>query len=160
MRKTYTQIQDEVIARYGIYIEKHSTCRSRTHAHVKERKICKWKRANSYESTFILLHEAGHIMTTTSTMRRAEEEYYATTWAIDRCKEYGIEVKESSIFDYQRYILMEIYRGMRRGGKKYGDLNLFRYIGKDVSLEDVYNQCSIDWQLYMDGYKRHQPIEL
>lgn len=160
MKKTFTQIQDEVIARYGIHIEKNSTCWGRTHAHVKERRICKWKRKNSYESTFILFHEAGHIMTNTSKMRRAEEEYHATIWAIERCKEYNIEVKQSTIFDYQRYILSEIYRGLRRGGKEYADLNLYKYLGQDVSLEDVYNQSSPRWRLFMDGYKEHKPLKL
>ena len=57
-------------------------------------------------------------------MRRAESEYYATMWALDRCKEYGIEVPEKTIKEYQGYIDMEIKRGKRRGGAGYGELKL------------------------------------
>jgi hypothetical protein len=135
MKKTFSQIQDEVIIRYGVHIVEHSHCWGRTHAHVKERKICKWKRANSLKSTFTLLHEIGHIMTTTSKMRRAEEEYYATTWAIDRCKEYGLEIPDSVIEDYQIYILREIDRGKRRGGAGYEEFNLYQYAGKEDAQE-------------------------
>lgn len=135
MKKTFTQIQDEVIIRYGVHIVEHSHCWGRTHAHVKERKICKWKRTNSFKSTFTLLHEIGHIMTTTSKMKRAEEEYYATTWAIDRCKEYGVEIPDSVIEDYQLYILREIDRGKRRGGVGYEEFNLYQYACKEDAQE-------------------------
>lgn len=84
-------------------------------------------------------------------MRRAEEEYYATIWAIDRLKEYGLPLKKQEIYSYQRYILLEMKRGERRGGNQYGDLNLYKYIGMDVSLEDFYNSLSVDWKLYIDG---------
>jgi len=50
-------------------------------------------------------------------MRRCEEEYYATVWALEKCKEYGIKVPEKIIKDYQDYIDMEYDRGVRRGGK-------------------------------------------
>lgn len=164
MRKTFLQIQDEVIARYGIKVNPDSCpfgCRTRTHAHTKERQVCKWKRDNTYAATFDLLHEVGHIENNTSSMKkRAEREYYATIWAIDRCKEYNITVRLSTLFIYQRYILSEIYRGIRRGGKNYGDFNIYKYVGKEVSLEDIYHQCTVNWQRYMDGYKEHKPIEL
>jgi hypothetical protein len=50
-------------------------------------------------------------------MKRCEEEYYATMWALDKCKEYGIKVPEKIIKDYQDYINWEHDRGARRGGK-------------------------------------------
>lgn len=43
----YKEIQNEVINKYRIKIEEHSTCWGRMHAHVKERKICKWHQKNS-----------------------------------------------------------------------------------------------------------------
>lgn len=150
-RKTFTDIQKDVILRYGIKIDSCSKCKGRMHAHVKERKICKWTPKESYAQTFVLFHEIGHIETKTPSMRRAESEYYATIWAIDRLQEYGLPIKLQQIFIYQRYILLEIRRGERRGGKNYGDLNLYHYIGKDVSLEDVYNQCDVKWQRFIDG---------
>ena len=126
---TFNQIQDDVIKRYHIDICDGTKCKNdwhRTHAHVRERRVCKWKRANSVQSTFTLLHEIGHIMTTKSYMRRAEAEYYATVWAINESKRYGMGIPEKVIKEYQNYIDMEIDRGKRRGGKEYGDLRLDR----------------------------------
>ena len=116
----YKKLQEEIIKRYNVDMCDGTKCAndwSRTHAHVKARRVCKWKSVNSVQSTFTLLHEIGHLETTTSKMKRCEEEYYATKWALDRCKEYGIKVPEKIIQDYQDYIDMEHDRGARRGGK-------------------------------------------
>lgn len=115
----YELIQNDVIRKYKINIEENSKCRSRTHAHIKQRKVCKWNRANSIRSTFTLFHEIGHIITTKSTMRRCEEEYYATVWAIEELRKYNIETPQDIINRYQRYVYMELDRGLRRGGKNY-----------------------------------------
>lgn len=124
----YTEIQSEIIKRYRVDLCDGTRCRdgdwSRTHAHPKQRRVCKWKQANSIQSTFTLLHEVGHIETFKSWMRRAESEYYATAWAIERCKEYGIEVPAKIIKEYQDYIDDEKARGLRRGGKGYAALKL------------------------------------
>lgn len=126
---TFKEIQDQVIEEYRIDICDGTKCKNdwrRTHAHVKIRRVCKWKQSSSIQSTFTLFHEIGHIETTKSTMRRAESEYYATVWALNKCKEYGLEVPEKIINVYQRYIDMEIDRGKRRGGTGYGTLRLER----------------------------------
>lgn len=116
----YIDIQKEVISKYKIVIVENSTCRSRMHAHCDgTRRICKWSPKNSIVSTFDLLHEIGHIMTTTSKMRRVEAEYYATIWAIERFKEYGLEVPNLTLTKYQQYIDRELDRGLRRGGTGY-----------------------------------------
>ena len=128
----YKEIQNEVVQKYRIDLCDGTRCKdgdwSRTHAHVKQRRVCKWKQSNSIQSTFTLLHEIGHVMTTKSWMRRAEEEYYATVWAIEECKKYGIGVPAKTIADYQAYIDMEVDRGKRRGGAGYGKLDLTDYI--------------------------------
>ena len=126
---TYTDIQNEVVRKYRIDLCDGTRCKngdwSRTHAHIKIRRVCKWKQANSIQSTFTLFHEIGHVETTTSNMRRCEEEYYATMWAIERCKEYGLTVPEKTIKEYQDYIDNELDRGLRRGGSGYDkDLKL------------------------------------
>lgn len=121
---TYIEIQNEVIAKYNIDICENSTCRQRTHAHVKERRICKWRRANSIQSLFTLFHEIGHIECHKSVMRRAEDEFYATEWALAQCKNYGVKVPQSIVNAYQRYIDLEKARGLRRGGKGYASLQL------------------------------------
>ena len=127
----YIEIQNEVVKKYRIDLCDGTKCKSdwsRTHAHVKQRRVCKWKQANSVQSTFTLFHEIGHIMTTKSNMRRAEEEYYATVWAIQECKHYNIEIPKKTIDDYQEYIDMEVDRGKRRGGKGYDYFNLEEWL--------------------------------
>lgn len=119
-----TDIQNEVIEQYRVDICDGSKCANdwrRTHAHVKQRRVCKWKQAASIKSTFTLFHEIGHIETTTSKMRRCEEEYYATVWAVEKMREYGIGDKISEPIKklYQEYIWRERERGVRRGGAGY-----------------------------------------
>lgn len=122
---TYTEIQNEVIKRYRIDLCDGTKCKdgdwSRTHAHPKKRRVCKWKQANSVVSTFTLFHEIGHIENNSATMRRCEEEYYATVWAIAKMKEYGIlnKVSAKTKSEYQEYIFEERTRGIRRGGANY-----------------------------------------
>ena len=112
---SYKEIQEACIQKYRVTLDEHSSCRARMHAHIRERRICKWHPKNSLRSTFDLLHEIGHIETTKRKMRRCEAEFYATQWALDRCKEYGLQVPQSIINVYQRYIFMERDRGERRG---------------------------------------------
>ena len=114
---TYKEIQDEVVEKYRINLCPCSKCRGRMHVHGRGRKVCKWIQRNSANATFDLFHEIGHIETTTSSMRRCESEYAATRWALDRCREYGIEVPEKQLKRYQEYILRERDRGIRRGGR-------------------------------------------
>ena len=121
---TYKEIQEDVIRRYNVKIETNSKCWGRMHAHVKERKICKWKPKNSVQATFDLLHEIGHIETTKSGMRRMESELYATLWAFDRCREYGIKIPAKTWEVYRDYIYMERDRGIRRGGTGYPKIDL------------------------------------
>lgn len=122
---TYTEIQNEVIKKYRIDLCDGTKCKdgdwSRTHAHPKKRRVCKWKQANSVVSTFTLFHEIGHIENNSATMRRCEEEYYATVWAIAKMKEYGIlnKVSAKTKNEYQEYIFEERMRGIRRGGANY-----------------------------------------
>lgn len=124
----YKEIQEEVIRKYRIDLCDGTRCDdgdwSRTHAHIRARRVCKWKQANSVRSTFTLLHEIGHIETTKSWMRRAEEEYHATVWALNECKNYGIQVPDKIITLYQDYIDREKSRGVRRGGAGYSSLKL------------------------------------
>ena len=123
----YKDIQNEVIKKYRIDICDGTRCKNdwqRTHAHPKQRRVCKWKQANSIQSTFTLLHEVGHIVNNNSKMRRAEEEYFATVWAIEECKKYGIEIPQKLIDEYQDYIDMTLDRGVRRGGTEYSELKL------------------------------------
>lgn len=130
MKGRFIDIQNEVIRRYKIDICDGSKCERdwrRTHAHVKLRRVCKWKQANSIRSTFDLFHEIGHIETTKSWMRRAESEYYATVWAIQMCREHDLDVPDKILKVYQDYIDMEVERGKRRGGKDYPIMNIWDF---------------------------------
>lgn len=146
----YIEIQNEVIKRYRIDLCDGTKCKDdwgRMHAHPKQRRVCKWKQRNSFASTFDLFHEIGHIENNHAGMRRAEEEYHATTWAIDRLKEYGIEIPVKTLFTYQRYVMVEVARGRRRGGRDYPEMNLYQYAGHDVSLEMIKSQIDPRWGL-------------
>lgn len=116
----YIDIQNEVVKKYRVDLCDGTRCSdgdwSRTHAHVKQRRVCKWKQTNSVQSTFELFHEIGHLETTKSGMRRCEEEFYATKWAIAMMDKYGLAIPEKVIKDYQEYIDMEWGRGKSRGG--------------------------------------------
>lgn len=124
----YIDIQNEVIQKYRIDICDGTKCadgdRMRTHAHPKQRRVCKWPQKNSFRSTFDLFHEIGHIENNHGKMRRAEAEYAATVWAIEKCKEYGLSIAPKTLEIYQRYIDLEKDRGIRRGGSGYGKLLL------------------------------------
>ena len=125
----YIEIQNEAVSKYHIDLCDGTKCKndwSRTHAHVKQRRVCKWKQVNSAQSTFTLFHEVGHVMTYKSWMRRAESEYYATVWAMKECEKYGIKVPQKTVKEYQEYIDDEIDRGKRRGGEGYGNLKLVK----------------------------------
>ena len=125
----FIDAQKDVVSKYDIDIDPDSPCWSRMHAHVKERRVCKYHPKNSAQATFDLFHEIGHIETTKSNMRRCESEYYATVWAIERCKEYNIQIPMKTIQDYQEYINDELERGLRRNGSGYDtDLNLYKYL--------------------------------
>lgn len=121
---TLKEIQNEVISKYHIDLCDGTKCRSdwsRMHAHVKQRRVCKWKQTSSIQSTFDLFHEIGHIETTTGKMRRCEEEFHATVWAIEKMREYGLtdRIPAQLKTAYQEYIWRELDRGVRRGGKGY-----------------------------------------
>ena len=120
----YIDIQKDIVKKYRIKLDPYSKCWSRTHAHVKQRRICKWNFSNSVQATFTLLHEVGHIENNHGNMRRCEEEYFATVWALEKAKEYGLVIPDKIIDEYQKYIDSERERGIRRGGKDYGDLKL------------------------------------
>ncbi len=116
----YIELQRRFIEEYKIEICDGSLCQNdwhRTHAHVAQRRVCKWDSRNSLLSTFTLLHEIGHIQTTKSRMRRCESEYFATVWALAAAAERGLKVPDGLIERYQKYIWLEYQRGLRRGGK-------------------------------------------
>lgn len=149
MRANFIEIQNEVVRRYRIDLCDGTRCadgdHSRTHAHVKERRVCKWKQKNTIGSTFDLFHEIGHIENHEPGERRAESEYNATTWAIDRCREFGLEIPLRILYGYQEYIVSEVSRGIRRHGKDYPKMNLYEYAGVSIPTCSIANQLRQEW---------------
>lgn len=120
MAGRYCDIQQEVIKAFNIDICDGSKCKSdwsRMHAHVRGRRVCKWVPKNSSQATFDLLHEIGHIEANTANMRRCEQEFHATRWAIEQSLKYGICVSDKTKELYQEYIYRTLDRGIRRGGR-------------------------------------------
>ena len=56
------------------------------------------------EGCFTLLHEIGHIRNNKPGMKRSEEEYYATVWAIKEMLKYKFKVSDEVKNIYQKYI--------------------------------------------------------
>ncbi len=55
-------------------------------------------------SLFAFLHEIGHVLTNTPKMKRYEQEYLATQWALQEAKELNFKVPGHFIKIYQDYI--------------------------------------------------------
>lgn len=124
MGKSLIEIQNEVIRQYRIDLCDGTKCKddwTRMHAHVRQRRVCKWVQKASIRATFDLFHEIGHIVNNNSKMRRCEEEYHATVWAVEKMREYGLvsKITEPMKKLYQQYIWWELDRGVRRGGSGY-----------------------------------------
>ena len=66
---------------------------------------------------FALLHEIGHIMTNTTKMKRCEQEYFATQWAIDEAKRMNLKVQKRYLDIYQDYIWKWRETSIRLKGK-------------------------------------------
>ena len=75
-------------------------------------------RNNQSEWTlFAFLHEIGHVKTNTITMKRCEQEFLATKWAMAEAKRIGFDVPPNYIKTYQEYILDWRERGIKCGAK-------------------------------------------
>lgn len=53
---------------------------------------------------FDLLHEIGHLETNKPGMKRCEEEYYATMWAIEKMKKYDFDIPQNDKAEFQEYV--------------------------------------------------------
>ena len=66
---------------------------------------------------FTMLHEIGHIMTNNNKQKRCLQEFLATQFAIDKCREYKIPVSKVTIETYQEYIWKWRKRSVKQRGK-------------------------------------------
>lgn len=93
---------------------------SRSHAHVKERKVCLATEPKSRKSLFTFLHEIGHIVADKADyslgVPRALAEFNATEWAKREMREnLHIPIPRKIVQSYNDYIRNKIERGLRRG---------------------------------------------
>jgi hypothetical protein len=106
-KKSILQIQNGIIAEYRNTIHFRPTNEKGAYCYVPERII--YLHTDSFfnptpSSLFDLLHEIGHIMTNKSGMKRCEEEYYATQWAISEMKKYDYMISDKRKDEFQQYI--------------------------------------------------------
>lgn len=76
-------------------------------AYIQSRRIVipnKVKNSQTEWTLFAFLHEIGHIKTNTVQMKRYEQEYLATKWALEEAKRIGFDVPARFIKTYQDYI--------------------------------------------------------
>ncbi len=79
--------------------------------------IIQYEKANA-ESIFNLLHEIGHIKTNKPGMKRCEEEFYATEWAIKEINNLNIKLEDRVKTSYQSYIYNWRGSAIRRHAKQ------------------------------------------
>lgn len=77
------------------------------YSYIMAREIVLPQRAFSHPTdwdVFAFLHEIGHVMTNTPKMKRCQQEFLATQWAINEAKMIGFIIPEKFISTYQNYI--------------------------------------------------------
>ena len=130
-RMSYVERQAGLIKDFRVKHLPNSKCWRRTHAHSDgSRRICKHQVKESYASLWTLLHEIGHLETSTKGMARAEQEAGATNWCIDWLRQNGLPVRRKYRTFYKRYIQQCLDRAKRRGLKR----NRLAKINKVISL--------------------------
>lgn len=78
----------------------------------------KIKTKQSEWTLFAFLHEIGHVKTNTPNMKRCEQEFYATQWAIDEARRIEFKIPKSFLYTYQEYIWKWRERGIKSRAKK------------------------------------------
>ena len=96
------------------------------HCHLKEQEIhfpiANFNNPNSRD-VFDMLHEIGHLKTNKKGMKRCEEEYYATQWAIKEMKKYKFKLKDEDKKIFQEYIWNWRETGIKLKGKNMPNKN-------------------------------------
>ena len=122
--KTLSEIQYNIINQYKSTIDFRVCSNEVAYCYVPEKIVYIYNRNLLYpsvESLFDLLHEIGHIMTNTSKMKRCEEEYYATQWAMKEIKSYDLNLPEKRKQEFQDYIYKWRETGIKLNGKNMPD---------------------------------------
>ncbi len=127
----YTALQNRLIVQYDVIIcdgmidghkcqnERYSAHRCAYHNGSENRRIRNWKQENTVLSTFVLLHEIGHLQEHYE--YRVEDEYEATVWAMEMCRELHIPIDRKTLSKKQ----IDIIRWYDRYAEKYAGADLF-----------------------------------
>ena len=127
----YTEIQNRLIEEHDVILcdgvidgyrcehHKVSVHRCAYHKGRKNRRIRNWKQENTILSTFILLHEIGHLQKHYA--YRVEDEYRATEWALQMCKRLHISVNRDMVSSKQ----ISIMRMYDKYASEYKDFDLY-----------------------------------
>jgi hypothetical protein len=107
MKKTLNEIINNILNEYKNEIEFRFSNEPVSYCYVPEKIIYLYSKGFLYPDTifiFDLLHEIGHIKTNIKGMKRCEEEYYATQWAIKEMKKIGLKLPDKRKQEFQNYI--------------------------------------------------------
>lgn len=107
MKQTILEIQYDIMKQYKNVIDFRVCNQEIAYCYIPERIV--YMCSNDFinptaESLFDLLHEIGHILTNTYNMKRCEEEYYATQWAIKEMKKLEFQISHKRKKEFQNYI--------------------------------------------------------
>lgn len=120
MKRTISSIVNIILKEYKNKIDFRFTNDEVSYCYVPEKIIYIYSKGFLYPDQnflFDLLHEIGHIETNVAGMKRCEEEFYATQWAIKKMKKYDCEISDLRKKEFQNYIWKWREIGMKLGGK-------------------------------------------
>lgn len=121
MTKILNEIMNDIINKYKNEIDFRFTNEPVSYCYVPEKIIYMYfKGFLNPDVSFIfdILHEVGHIKTNTKGMKRCEEEYYATEWAIKEIKKIGLKLPNKRKQEFQDYIWKWREIGIKLKAKK------------------------------------------
>ena len=108
----------------------------------ENKRIRNWKQENTTESTFILLHEIGHTIEDSKVI--TINEYKASSFAIRKCKELGINLPRDIVVKYQKYVTQTFKVESYGVGSVYYMSGLFKpewlTVPEDYSIVRVYDE--------------------
>jgi hypothetical protein len=107
MQKTLNEITNNILNEHKNEIEFRFSNNPVSYCYVLEKIIYIYYKGFLYPDEifiFDILHEIGHIKTNTKGMKRCEEEYYATQWAIKEMKKIGLKLSNKRKQEFQNYI--------------------------------------------------------
>ena len=120
MKKSISEIQNEILNKYKNVIDFRVSNDQIACCYIKEKIVYIYQKNwlnPTNEALFDLLHEIGHILTNTSKMKRCEQEFYATQWAIEELRKYNIKLNKKRKDEFQQYIWKWRETGIKLKGK-------------------------------------------